>query len=230
MMRWYFGFFFISGFCSILYEIVWLRLAMAQFAVTTPLVSIVLSAFMIGLGLGSWGAGRYLRFRKASLAFPALRLYGLTECLIGLSALLVPHELIWGRTLLEKLDASAPRPLMVYYLSAGLLIGLTLVPWCSCMGATFPLAMAAIRESLREQSSRSFSYLYLANVLGAVLGGAIPLLLIEALGFRGTLCIGCALNICLAIAAFTLSLGGIRRQVATEGPQRVRSVASLRSA
>ena len=56
-MRCYFGFFFVSGFCSILYELVWLRLAMAQFTVTTALASIVLSAFMVGLGLGSLGAG-----------------------------------------------------------------------------------------------------------------------------------------------------------------------------
>jgi len=77
-MRWYFGFFFVSGFCSILYELIWLRLAMAQFAVTTALVSIVLSAFMIGLGAGSWGAGRYIRSRKIALSFPALRLYALT--------------------------------------------------------------------------------------------------------------------------------------------------------
>ena len=60
-MRWYFGFFFVSGFCSILYEIVWVRLAMAQFGVTTALVSIVLSAFMVGLGLGSWGSGYLTR-------------------------------------------------------------------------------------------------------------------------------------------------------------------------
>ena len=44
-MGWYFVFFFISGFCSILYEIVWLRLSMAQFGVTSALVSIVLSMF-----------------------------------------------------------------------------------------------------------------------------------------------------------------------------------------
>jgi hypothetical protein len=60
-MRWYFGLFFISGLCSILCELIWLRLAMAQFAVTTALASIVLSAFMVGLGLGSWGAGHYMR-------------------------------------------------------------------------------------------------------------------------------------------------------------------------
>jgi spermidine synthase len=205
-MRWYFGFFFVSGFCSILYELVWLRLAMAQFAVTSALVSIVLSAFMIGLGFGSWGAGPYVRSRKSALRIPALRLYALTELLIGLSAILVPHELVWGRFLLHKLDAGTPLTSATYYAAAGFWIGLTLVPWCACMGATFPFAMAAIRQNLSRESARSFSYLYLANVLGAVTGAAIPLLLIESLGFRGTLHVGAVLNLCLATAAFGLSL------------------------
>jgi hypothetical protein len=30
-LAWYFSFFFVSGFCSILYELIWLRLAMAQY-------------------------------------------------------------------------------------------------------------------------------------------------------------------------------------------------------
>ena len=59
--RWFFGFFFISGFCSLVYEVVWLRLSMAKFGVTTPMVSIVLSVFMAGLGLGSWAGGRFIR-------------------------------------------------------------------------------------------------------------------------------------------------------------------------
>jgi spermidine synthase len=206
-MRWFFAFFFVSGFCSILYELVWLRLAMAQFAVTTALVSIVLSAFMIGLGVGSWRAGRYIRSRKLPSHVPALRLYALTELLIGLSAILVPHELVWGRIVLARIDAGAPLPTAVYYLAAGSWIGLTLLPWCACMGATFPFAMAAIRESLSEKSARSFSYLYLANVCGAVTGAAIPLLLIELLGFRGTLHVGAVLNLCLAVSAFVLSQG-----------------------
>lgn len=46
-MQWYFCFFLVSGFCSILYEIVWLRISMAQFGVTTAMVSLVLSAFMV---------------------------------------------------------------------------------------------------------------------------------------------------------------------------------------
>jgi hypothetical protein len=86
--------------------------------------------------------------------------------------------------------------------------------------------MAAIRERFPEESIRSFSYLYLANVLGAVTGAAIPLLLIESLGFKGTLHIGGVLNVCLATSAFVLSLGARQPQaVAGESPERARSVA-----
>jgi len=206
-VRWYFGFFFVSGFCSILYELIWLRLAMAEFAVTTALISIVLSAFMIGLGFGSWGAGVYVRSRQPSRVLPSLRLYALTELLIGVSAFAVSWELARGRALLEWLNMGRALSRPVYYILAGTWIGLTLVPWCACMGATFPFAMAAIRERFSGESSRSFSYLYLANVLGAMTGAAIPLLLIEEYGFRTTLHAGAGLNLLLAASALGLSLG-----------------------
>ena len=57
-MRWFFLFFFFSGLCSLLYEVIWLRLGMAQFGVTTALISLFLSIFLAGLGLGSWGFGK----------------------------------------------------------------------------------------------------------------------------------------------------------------------------
>src|SRR5947199_7158223 len=101
-MRWYFVFFVVSGFCSLVYEVVWLRLAMASFGVTTAMVSIVVSMFMAGLGLGSWGAGILVR-RSGVVARSLLRWYGLAELLIGISALLVPYELKWGRILLQSL-------------------------------------------------------------------------------------------------------------------------------
>ena len=53
-LRWCFGFFVVSGFCGLVYEVVWLRLAMASFGVTTALASIVISMFMAGR---RWGAG-----------------------------------------------------------------------------------------------------------------------------------------------------------------------------
>ena len=66
-MSWLFLFFCISGFCSILYEIIWLRLAMASFGVTSAPVSIVLSVFMAGLGLGSLASVRYVVRRWLSV-------------------------------------------------------------------------------------------------------------------------------------------------------------------
>ncbi|MBV9341312.1 MAG: hypothetical protein JO159_10550, partial [Acidobacteria bacterium] len=51
-MRFYFFLFAISGFCALVYEVVWLRLAMASFGVNTAIVSILVSMFMAGLGLG----------------------------------------------------------------------------------------------------------------------------------------------------------------------------------
>lgn len=225
-MRWYFGFFFVSGFCSILYELVWLRLTMAQFAVTAALISIVLSAFMIGLGCGSWAAGWFLRTRKVAITSPPLRFYAVTELLIGFSAILVPYELSWGRQLLEKLDSGNAFSPAAYYIAAGTAIGLTLVPWCACMGATFPFAMAAIKEKFSAESMRSFSYLYLANVLGAVMGAALPLLLIEEFGFKGTLRVGAILNGFLALSAFALSLAGPLKEtvVAADCPGVLRSL------
>jgi spermidine synthase len=212
---WFFIFFLISGCCSITYEIIWLRLAMAQFGVTTALTSIVLSAFMAGLGLGSWASGRLIRNYEHRISFPPLRMYALTELLIGVSAILVPIELAWGRGLLShvSLDSS-----FSYYLACGVWIAFALVPWCALMGATIPLAMFAIRIGFKQESSRSFSFLYLANVLGAVAGAIVPLALIEMFGFHGALRFGAGLNLLLALSATGLTFGRTtdQRDVAPE--------------
>ena len=201
-MLWFFLFFLISGFCSILYEIVWLRLAMAQFGVTSALVSIVLSMFMAGLGLGSWLSGRFVRTSGENPPFPALRWYALTELMIGFSAILVPIELSWGRRVLEHTGLTSS---FTYYLGSGAWVAITLIPWCACMGATIPVAMRAIKQRFANEAPRSFSYLYLSNVAGAILGALLPPLLIELRGFHGTLRIGAVLNCLLAISATALS-------------------------
>jgi len=203
-MQWYFFFFVVSGFCSLLYEIVWLRIAMAQFGVTTPMVSVVLSAFMIGLGLGSWASGAVVRRFGERGGFSALRFYALMELLIGISAVAVPRQLSWGRELLLRTNGMSLSSL--YYLPSGVWILLTLVPWCICMGATFPFAMAAIRQYHNAQESRTFSYLYLANIIGATAGATVPLFLIELLGFHRTLYVAAAFNLLLAACAFGLSV------------------------
>jgi spermidine synthase len=204
-MAWFFVFFFISGFCSVLYELIWLRLAMAEFGVTTALVSIVLSMFMAGLGAGSWIAGRALRRYEGRIQFPPLRLYAFTELLIGISALVVPLELHWGNRLIESLASRGPLSSAAFYLVAGSWIALTLIPWCACMGATIPVAMFAIKQNPRLESRRSFSFLYLSNVLGAVAGAILPLFLIELDGFHRTLRVGAVCNAIIFVFALGLT-------------------------
>lgn len=217
-MVWYFLFFFVSGFCSVLCELIWLRLSMAQFGVTTALTSIVLSVFMAGLGVGSWLAGALVQRYGERIRFSALRLYAVLEFMIGVSALVVPAELIWGHRLLEALADRAAVSSAAYYVLSGLWLSLTMVPWCACMGATIPVAMFAIRKSQQKSDGRSFSFLYLANVLGAMLGSFLPLLLIEPYGFHKTLHIGAALNVAIAVSAFLVSLKSSQDQPHTPIP------------
>lgn len=215
--RWFYLFFFISGFCSLIYEVVWLRLSMANFGVTTPMVSIVLSVFMTGLGLGSWAGGAFIRRFERSSATVPLRLYGVLELIIGCSGLIAPVLIILGYRLLRDTGRSLEWGSSIYYLASGGWILLVLLPWTTCMGATFPFAMAAIRKIDRARSEHSFSYLYLANVLGAVLGTLIPaFVLIELFGFRGTLYIASTLNALLALGVFLLSFNSSPSEISHE--------------
>ena len=218
-MRRYFAFFLISGFCSLVYEVVWLRLGIAEFGVTTLMVSIILSTFMAGLGLGCWGAGRLVfRFQNSAASTP-LRLYALTELLIGISGLIVPRILTYGHDILLRTTTGVAWESAAYYVLSGGWVALSLIPWCCCMGATFPFAMAAIKKSFGAKADRSFSYLYLANVVGAVLGTIISaFFLIEMLGLRGTLRLTSTVNCALAVSVFLLSFS---QALSTHSPTSV---------
>ena len=209
-MSWYYAFFFISGFCSLLYEVVWLRLTAAQYGVTIAMTSIVLSVFMAGMGAGSLLSGIASRRYGDRLSWSPLRLYAGAELIIGFAAFTVPHELLLGRHLLESWGGGFSSSSATYYLASGVLVAVTLIPWCACMGATIPLAMWAIRSESRPESGRSFSFLYTANVIGAMVGAIIPAVLIEEYGFHGTLYIGTGLNALIAGSAFACSFRGRR--------------------
>jgi predicted membrane-bound spermidine synthase len=205
-MGWFFAFFILSGFCGLVYQVVWLRIAMATFGVTTPLVSIVLSVFMAGLAAGSWGAGR-LAGRLESLGPGGfLQLYAGAELLIGVSGIAVAPLLGWGRVVLGASGGETAWGSLSYYLASAAWITGALFPFCFCMGATFPLAMAGIRAVFPDASPRSFSFLYVANVLGAITGAlGSAFVLVEILGFRKTLLVATAVNATVATMALIAS-------------------------
>lgn len=228
--RWFFFFFFLSGLCSVLYEVIWLRLGMAKFGVTSALISIFLSIFLAGLGIGSWLGGWLMRRLEHAPRFSPLAIYAAIEALIGCSSLAVPAELAWARAMLDRngngtgLGVGASG----YYIAAGLWLTLVLLPWCVCMGATFPAAMAALRRTAPSGAERSFSFLYLANVLGAVAGALLPaFVLVELLGFNDSLKIGFALNLLLATLALRLAYFPQRHPVGASAPNARQTLATV---
>jgi len=100
----------------------------------------------------------------------------------------VPWLLDWGRSVLLGATARAEWGSAAYHAGAGLFVAAALLPFCACMGATFPLGVSVLNRGTAGDHARSFSYLYLANVVGATAGTLVSaFLLIELLGFRGTL-------------------------------------------
>ena len=200
--------FFLSGFCSLVYQVVWTRLAFASFGIITPVLSVVLSVFMLGLAVGAWAGGRLVGSWTAKTGWSAAFFYAGTELLIGLGgAFAVPQLFRFGEHLL--LSAGQTDSFNYLFLSA-VVLAISLFPWCVCMGATFPLMMAYIRER-DPNNQESFSYLYLANVLGAMSGALwTAVVSVEILGFRKTLWDAAAGN--CVIAAICVFLGLYRRR------------------
>jgi spermidine synthase len=198
--------FFFSGFCSLLYQVVWVRMAFAHFGVITPVLSVVLSVFMLGLGLGSLLGGQWIQWWSRRLKISPAYFYGGTELMIGIGAFIVPQLFQTGEDYLLKAGTASST---AYLLVSAIFIVVAILPWCIMMGATFPLMMSFIRQTDPTNQS-SFSFLYLANVMGAMAGTAMTaLVLVELFGFRETYVIAATIN-CL-IAAISFVLAGMYR-------------------
>jgi predicted membrane-bound spermidine synthase len=210
--------FFLSGFSSLVYQVVWTRMAFASFGIITPVLSVVLSVFMLGLAVGSWAGGRWIPALTRQTGFSAAFFYAGAELVIGLGAFAVPKLFAVGENLLL---ASGESDSFRYLALSALVLTASILPWCVCMGATFPFMMAYIRERERGNTG-SFSFLYLANVLGAMSGSLLAAVVwIEVLGFHHTLWLAAAGNLTIAFISGCLGWEqqqSARRAGATEAP------------
>jgi spermidine synthase len=202
-----FALFFASGMASLIDQVVWTRMAFAAFGVVAPVLSVVLSVFMLGLAVGSWAGGRLIGPLVRRTGVSAAVFYAVAEGLIGVGALVVPGLFALGqRVLLPAGQSDSAR----YLASSAVALAVAILPWCLCMGTTFPLMMAHVREREPDHGSDSFSFLYLANVLGAMAGTALTaVVLVELLGLHRTLWVAAACN--FAVAAVGVALGLSRR-------------------
>lgn len=147
--------FFLSGVSALLYQTCWQRLLFTSFGMDIESVTIIVSTFMLGLGLGALAGGAVADRVPARL----ILLFAVCEFGIGLFGL-GSLELI--RSAGEAFVA-APRPLVM-----AVNFALLLVP-TALMGATLPILVTdAVRR--RGGVGVSTGALYFVNTLGASTG------------------------------------------------------------
>ncbi len=214
--------FLTSGATGLVYELIWTRELVFVFGGTTYAITTVLVAFMGGLGLGSYLAGRWAgRVRRPGLA------YGLLELFIGLYALAVPAMLDAAEPLyrqLYPLVAETPGLLNAARFIVGAVL---LVLPTTAMGATLPILVRYI-SATESSPGRAVGLLYGINTLGAMVGVlASGFVLIPVFGLAQATRIAAASNLLIGLIA----LAALRRQVpvATPAPATARSAATGRA-
>ncbi|HIJ66112.1 MAG TPA: fused MFS/spermidine synthase, partial [Candidatus Hydrogenedentes bacterium] len=204
------AFFFVSGACGLLYQVVWTRKLVLLFGTTAYAVSTVLSVFFLGLGLGSlWGG------RLADRCRNPLFLYGTFEVAIGLWALVFILCVGWGEAgVVAVLRLTAGTRAMSIALRAALAAAFLILP-VVLMGATLPLVAKFVTVDARARGLR-VGALYSINTFGAVVGcAAAGFFLLPALGYTRATLVGVAANGAVGGLAIVLS----RRSAAAAHPE-----------
>lgn len=191
--------FFFSGLSSLIYQVIWTRQLVFVFGSTSFASATVLSAFMGGLALGSYFAGKYCdRMRNPFLW------YGLLEGFIGLWALLIPFLLTGATPIYKAFWQSFHSEVLVFSLVRFVVVALILLPPTAAMGATLPLLARFVTSSLSVVGSR-VGFLYSINTCGAVFGAvAAGFLLIPQLGLNMTTIAAAVTNFLLAGIVYML--------------------------
>ena len=157
-------FFFLSGACGLMYEIIWQRLLLLIFGISNFAVATVLSSFMAGLALGSYYFGK-----KADKIKRPLRLYGFLEIGIALFAFIFPNILEFITSVYTAIHHQFHTAWYVMNLLKFLLCFVVLLIPATLMGGTLPIAVRYIVKSLKQVGNR-VGTLYGVNTLGAVAG------------------------------------------------------------
>lgn len=179
--------FFFSGFPALIYQLTWQRELFRIFGVNSESVTIVVTAFMLGLGLGSLAGGWVSKRRGISL-LPLLAAIEIMTAAFGIVSLSVFEKV-------GELIVSWPLPAM-----AAVNLLLVIVPTL-LMGATLPILVShLVRRS--GQVGNAVGLLYYVNTLGA--GAACVVccaVLFPFLGMHGAVFTAVGVNIAVAIGA-----------------------------
>jgi spermidine synthase len=195
--------FLCSGMPALIYQIVWQRVLFSIYGVNSQSVAVVVTAFMLGLGIGSLAGG------QLSARFPrrAILIFGIAE--LGVAAFGLCSLRIFQWAAAHTAGANLPAVILFSLL---LLLFPTIL-----MGATLPLLV----EHLVLHTNRvgpSVSTLYFANTFGSAIACYLcATFLLRDFGQSGSVSIAACLNAAVGGAAYFYSRREKRERVETTG-------------
>jgi predicted membrane-bound spermidine synthase len=187
--------FLFSGAAALIYQVCWQRLLYESVGVDIDSVTIIVSTFMLGLGLGALAGGEIAdRYPERTV-----ELFALIEIATGIFGAFSP----W---LIHAISAATVSRSLTTIAAAN--FTLLLIPTI-LMGATLPVLVTHVVR-LYKNIGVSVGVLYCANTLGAALGAAVTgFVVLYYFGLTTTIYGAAALNGAIG-AAVWLTLRGQR--------------------
>ncbi|HUO85046.1 MAG TPA: spermidine synthase, partial [Thermoanaerobaculia bacterium] len=185
----------LMGLTSIADEVFWSRIFVLHIGSSVYAYSLMLFAFLTGIGLGSALTYRFIaRLRVA-------RALGWLELALGL---LLAAQIHWFANFADVLGALASAFAPSSYPGTVLLLSLAvfsavLLP-TMIMGATFPLTVRLYEDSSERRESAAVGTVYLANTIGSISGSLLAgFVLIPWIGSQNGLLLMAAINLGLGM-------------------------------
>lgn len=181
---------------SFVYEIAWIRMLSLVLSSTTHSFELMLSAFILGLALGSfWVRGRADRFSDP------LRTLGIVQLCMGILALatlpIYFHAFSWIGTLLHTF-ARTGEGYVGYNIARYGICLLVMLPATFCAGITLPLITRTLIQS--GVGEKAIGQVYSWNTFGSILGVSLgALVLLPLLGLKALLTTGALLDMAIGV-------------------------------
>ena len=183
----------VTGLTSLAYEILWIKFLSLQFGVSIFAVVVTVTAFMAGLGAGSFFGVRIANTQVSPLKLVAL--LEMSVALITVIAVYCFHYMSDGlNTLAPALSVSQ------WYAILCLLSGILLSVPALLMGMGFPLLLKAL-----EAGPVKLGLVYGVNTAGAALGALLPLFLLPAVGWQKSILLVAGVSALVSALIFVLA-------------------------
>lgn len=220
---------FLTAAASFIYEIAWIRMLSLVLGSATHAFELMLSAFIFGLAIGA-----LLVRRSADDAADPVWKLGLVQLAMGTAAILTLGLYVdafgWMASLMQTVQRNASG-YAAFHVGRYALAMSIMLPATICAGMTLPLITRALLSA--GNGERAVGRVYAWNTLGSIVGAATAgLLLLPAIGVRGTLILGGTLDLALGCwllwTSARLRVGGLRTaQLATAAAAAVVLVSML---